>query len=114
MAWLLGPACAVGREWQSRVHKPVTEQTSQPNKTYNYFTDFKVKLQIDSDPMQLIDFLASWTSASVDLESRIVELMKAMAEGNFIGQADVDMAQRWGQGSAKYGICFPQGHRLRQ
>ncbi|KFH71430.1 hypothetical protein MVEG_01729 [Podila verticillata NRRL 6337] len=72
--------------------KPTVEQI---HNAYNYLDDFEDEIQLYTDISRFIAFLADWTSTSLDLETRIVELMKAMAAEKFIGEADVDLAQRW-------------------
>lgn len=85
--------------------KPTVEQIRN---AHNYLDDFKDELQLYTDTPRFIDFLANWTSASADLETRIVELMKAMAGEKFIGEADVDLAQRWIKDLQIVGYKFPR------
>jgi len=85
--------------------KPTVEQIRN---AHNYLDDFKDELQLYTDTSRFIDFLTNWTSASADLETRIVELMKAMAGEKFIGEADVDLAQRWIKDLQSIGYKFPR------
>ncbi|KFH71706.1 hypothetical protein MVEG_02001 [Podila verticillata NRRL 6337] len=50
----------------------------------------------------------SQTSAFADLETCIVELMKAMAAEKFIGEADVNLAQKWVKNLESVGYKFPK------
>ncbi|KAF9375959.1 hypothetical protein CPC16_000440 [Podila verticillata] len=85
--------------------KPTVEQIRN---AHNYLDDFKDEIQLYTDTTRLIDFLANWTSTSTDLETRIVELMMAMAAEKFIGDADVDLAQRWIKDLQSIGYKFPR------
>ncbi|KAF9216089.1 hypothetical protein BGZ59_011100 [Podila verticillata] len=75
---------------------------------HNYLDDFKDEIQLYTDTTRLIDFLANWTSTSTDLETCIVELMMAMAVEKFIGEADVDLAQRWIKDMKSVGYVIPK------
>lgn len=55
--------------------KPTAEQIRN---AHEYLDDFKDEIQLYTDTLRFIDFLAIWTLASMDLETRSVELMKAM------------------------------------
>ncbi|KAI9240719.1 MAG: hypothetical protein BYD32DRAFT_458529 [Podila humilis] len=85
--------------------RPTVEQIRN---AHNYLDDFKDEFQLYTDTSRFVDFLANWTSASADLEARIVELMKAMAAEKFIGEADVDLAQRWAKDLQSIGYVFPK------
>ncbi|KAF9372795.1 hypothetical protein CPB97_001005 [Podila verticillata] len=43
----------------------------------------------------LVHLLATWTSPAVDLGTRVVDLMKTMAQEILIGQAYVDLTEQW-------------------
>ncbi|KFH71704.1 hypothetical protein MVEG_01999 [Podila verticillata NRRL 6337] len=73
--------------------KPIT--TEKANNAINYFNKFKTEWELDTDPSHTARFLDEWISTSKELETRIVELMEAIAARKFIGQADVDLAQQW-------------------
>ncbi|KAF9375978.1 hypothetical protein CPB97_011121 [Podila verticillata] len=70
--------------------------------------DFKHDRKFTTDPARLTKFLTKWTSASIDLETSIVELMDAMRVREFIGKADVDLAQRWIKDLQSVGYVFPK------
>ncbi|KAG0097462.1 hypothetical protein BGZ93_002696 [Podila epicladia] len=85
--------------------KPTVDQIRN---AHNYLDDYKDELQIYAETSKFIDFLSSWNSTSTDLETRIVDLMKGMAENNFIGDADVDLAERWVKDLQSVGYVFPK------
>ncbi|KAG0201187.1 hypothetical protein BGX28_005934 [Mortierella sp. GBA30] len=85
--------------------KPTVDQIRN---AHNYLDDFEDERQIYSETSKFIDFLASWESTSKRLEIRIVDLMKAMAKENFIGSADVDLAERWVKDLQSVGYTFPK------
>ncbi|KAF9180313.1 hypothetical protein BGZ51_006295, partial [Haplosporangium sp. Z 767] len=85
--------------------KPTVDQIRN---AHDYLTDYMDELQIYSDTSKFIDFLANWSSESTNVETRIVDLMKAMAEEKFIGAADVDLAERWVKDLQKVGYVFPK------
>ncbi|KAF8951652.1 hypothetical protein BGZ52_010451 [Haplosporangium bisporale] len=85
--------------------KPTVEQI---HNAYNYLDDFEDEIQLYTGISRFIAFLADWTSTSLDLETRIVELMEAMAAEKFIGEADVDLAQRWVKDLLSVGYDFPK------
>ncbi|KAI9236926.1 MAG: hypothetical protein BYD32DRAFT_462048 [Podila humilis] len=85
--------------------KPTVEQIRN---AHEYLDDFKDEIQLYTDTSRFIDFLANWTSTSMDLETRIVELMKAMAAEKFIGEADVNLAERWVNDLQRVGYVFPK------
>ncbi|KFH71703.1 hypothetical protein MVEG_01998 [Podila verticillata NRRL 6337] len=85
--------------------KPTVEQIRN---AHNYLEDFKDEIQLYTDTSRFINFLANWTSTSTDLETRIVELMKAMAAEKFVGEADVDLAERWVKDLQSVGYVFPK------
>lgn len=82
------------------------EQTHNP--VHNFLEDFKHDRKFTTDPARLTKFLTKWTSASIDLETSIVELMDAMRVREFIGKADVDLAQRWIKDLQSVGYVFPK------
>ncbi|KAF9178582.1 hypothetical protein BGZ51_005257 [Haplosporangium sp. Z 767] len=85
--------------------KPTVDQIRN---AHDYHADYEDELQIYSDTSRLIDFLANWSSRSRKVETRIVDLMKAMAKENFIGAADVDLAKRWVKDLQRVGYVFPK------
>ncbi|KAG0043384.1 hypothetical protein BGZ83_011470 [Gryganskiella cystojenkinii] len=84
--------------------KPTVDQIRN---AHNYLADYMDELQIYSETSKFIEFLSSWTSPSTSLETRIMHLMKGMAENKFIGEADVDLAQRWVKDLKSIGYVFP-------
>ncbi|KAI9240717.1 MAG: hypothetical protein BYD32DRAFT_458527 [Podila humilis] len=70
--------------------------------------DFKHDRILTTNPARLTKFLTKWTSTSTDLETRIVELMDAMRVREFIGKANVDLAQRWIKDLKSVGYVFPK------
>ncbi|KAG0247777.1 hypothetical protein BG011_000926, partial [Mortierella polycephala] len=85
--------------------KPTVDQIRN---AHNYLDDYEDELQIYSDTSKLIDFLANWSSRSTNVETRIVDLMKAMAKEKFIGAGDVDLAERWVKDLQRMGYVFPK------
>ncbi|KAF9926146.1 hypothetical protein BGZ67_008252, partial [Mortierella alpina] len=85
--------------------KPTVDQIRN---AHNYLDDFKDELQIYSETSKFISFLSAWNSTSTDLETRIVDLMKEMAENKFIGAADVDLTERWVKDLQRVGYVFPK------
>ncbi|KAG0036009.1 hypothetical protein BGZ82_004832 [Podila clonocystis] len=85
--------------------KPTVDQIRN---AHNYLDDYKDELQIYSETSKFVDFLSSWNSSSTNLETRIVDLMKGMAENKFIGDADVDLAKRWVKDLQSVGYTFPK------
>ena len=85
--------------------KPTVDQIRN---AHNYRNDYLDELEIYSQTSSFIDFLASWNSKSTDLGARIVDLMKAMANNNFIGAQDVDLARRWVRDLKSVGYVFPK------
>ncbi|KAF9315390.1 hypothetical protein BG003_003098 [Podila horticola] len=85
--------------------KPTVDQIRN---AHNYLDDYKDELQIYAETSKFIDFLSSWNSTSTNLETRIVDLMKGMAENKFIGDADVDLAERWVRDLQSVGYVFPK------
>ncbi|KAF9926148.1 hypothetical protein BGZ67_008254 [Mortierella alpina] len=84
--------------------KPTVDQIRN---AHNYLDDYIDELQIYEQTSKFIDFLSSWRSKSTALEVRIVNLMREMAENKFIGDADVDLAQRWIKDLKSVGYVFP-------
>ncbi|KAF9980620.1 hypothetical protein BGZ65_004878 [Modicella reniformis] len=84
--------------------KPTVDQIRN---AHNYHADFEDELQIYSDTTKFIEFLAHWTSKSTNLETRIIDLMKAMKQEKFIGAGDVDLAERWVKDLQRVGYVFP-------
>lgn len=84
--------------------KPTVDQIRN---AHNYLDDYKDELQIYEQTSKFIDFLSEWQSTSTKLEVRIVELMEAMAAGEFIGEKDVDLAKRWVQDLKNVNYRFP-------
>ncbi|KAF9922488.1 hypothetical protein BGZ67_010521, partial [Mortierella alpina] len=80
---------------------------NQIRNAHNYLDDYMDELQFYSQTSAFIDFLASWKSSSLHLETRIIDLMKAMAEHKFIGVGDVNLAQRWVKDLSNIGYVFP-------
>ncbi|KAF9335993.1 hypothetical protein BG006_010048 [Podila minutissima] len=85
--------------------KPTVDQIRN---AHNYLDDYKDELQIYAETSKFIDFLSTWKSRSTNLETRIVDLMKGMAENKFIGDADVDLAKRWVKDLKSVGYVFPK------
>ncbi|KFH66404.1 hypothetical protein MVEG_06929 [Podila verticillata NRRL 6337] len=85
--------------------KPTVDQIRN---AHNYLDDFNDELRIYNQTAKFIDFLDSWKSTSKDLEDRIVDLMKAMAENKFVEYRDVDLAERWVKDLQNVGYIFPK------
>ncbi|GJJ75015.1 hypothetical protein EMPS_07373 [Entomortierella parvispora] len=85
--------------------KPTVDQIRN---AHNYHADYMDELQIYAQTSLFIDFLASWNSTSTELDTRIVDLMKAMADNDFIGAKDVELAQRWMKDLMDVGYVFPK------
>ena len=85
--------------------KPTVDQIRN---AHNYHADYMDELQIYSETSSFIDFLASWNSNSTELETRIVDLMKAMADNKFIGALDVNLAERWVKDLKSVDYVFPK------
>ncbi|KAG0038418.1 hypothetical protein BGZ83_003093, partial [Gryganskiella cystojenkinii] len=85
--------------------KPTVDQIRN---AHNYLDDYKDELQIYKQTSDFIDFLSTWNSRSTRLDIRIIDLMKAMAENKFIGEADVDLAKRWVSDLRNVGYEFPK------
>ncbi|KAF9968959.1 hypothetical protein BGZ73_008965, partial [Actinomortierella ambigua] len=88
--------------------KPTVDQIRN---AHDYLDDYRDELQIYAEASRLIDYLASWTSWSSDLGTRIVRLMEGMAEHKFIEEADVDLAKRWVHDLRSVGYVFPKVHK---
>ncbi|GJJ75665.1 hypothetical protein EMPS_08023 [Entomortierella parvispora] len=88
--------------------KPTVDQIRN---AHNYLDDYVDELQFYSQTSDFIDFLASWKSSSWYLETRIVDLMMAMAEHKFIGVDDVKLAKRWIKDLKDMGYVFPRVSR---
>ncbi|KAF9367989.1 hypothetical protein CPB97_005078, partial [Podila verticillata] len=85
--------------------KPTVDQIRN---AHNYLDDYMDELQFYSQTSEFIDFLDSWKSSSWYLETRIIDLMKAMAERKFIGVGDVNLAERWVKDLKNMGYVFPK------
>ncbi|KAF9934697.1 hypothetical protein BGZ67_003758 [Mortierella alpina] len=85
--------------------KPTVDQIRN---AHNYLDDYMDELQIYSETSAFIDFLSSWKSTSRHLETRIVDLMKAMAQNKFVGAEDVDLVERWVKDLQSVGYVFPK------
>lgn len=81
---------------------------NQIRNAHNYLDDYMDELQIYAETSKFVDFLNSWNSTSTQLEVRIVDLMKAMAQNNFVKDADVDLAERWVKDLHNVGYVFPK------